>query len=231
MKFAKAFLLIIVSGMLLISTSASAQDITLKITIVEGSVLVKISPQTEWVDAKVDQALNAKDCIKTLDNGRVYLEFPDKSSISLKPKTEISVEDLLWEEASRKVGISLSSGDLKVIMKKAEGPSEFIVKTPNAICGAHGSTIFLGYLIDTTSVYSNDSDLDLTYSATGEMRQIGAGTPIGIGPNGFFQLGTPPDTLGFLPNLVAEPYTPAPGGEVVDIAAPEAIADSAASQI
>ena len=63
--------------------TAIAQDGVLKITEMSGKVLVKINPSNDWVDAKMGEALNPKDVIKTEADGKVMLEFPDKSSFKI----------------------------------------------------------------------------------------------------------------------------------------------------
>ncbi|MFA4981310.1 MAG: FecR domain-containing protein [Candidatus Omnitrophota bacterium] len=233
MKIFKTGVFVLAVFLAVFTTGAVAQEMALTVAAIEGQVLVKTGLDTEWADAKAGQALKANDSIKTLEDGKVFLEFPDKSSISLKPGTEILVETIIYEELSRKVGVKLSLGELKMIVNKADGPSEFLVKTPNAICGAHGSIVYMGFNGASTSVFSPDSILQLTNLLNNENFELGMGMPMGIGGNGFTPFGTPPDMSGFLEiPLVAEPYTPgdenAPG--TVDIAPPDAINDSAASQ-
>jgi len=50
----------------------------IKITGLEGKVLVKINPSSEWVAAKVGMLLKKSDEIKTLEDGKAHLIFSDK---------------------------------------------------------------------------------------------------------------------------------------------------------
>lgn len=115
-----------------------------KIMGVEGTVLVKISPSAEWAPAQIGQALQQNDSIKTDENSWVTLEFVDTSSISLKKKAELTISELSWEkDLARKVRVDMNSGELRAIIKKFNGTSEFKVKTPTGTCGARGTIFYI----------------------------------------------------------------------------------------
>ena len=135
--------LVIINAILfsfLFAMSAFAAEGIVKIAAVEGKALVRINPSTEWLEAKAGQLLNKKDAIKTQQDGRAFLEFPDKTSMTLKANTEIAIDELVWSDTARKVGINMSIGELKTMIQKVDKPSEFKIKTPTAICGAQGQS-------------------------------------------------------------------------------------------
>jgi hypothetical protein len=146
---------------------AVAPDVELKVAGFEGKVQVKTSPSTEWADATVGQALNPKDSIKTGDDGQTMLQFSDKSTVAMKPNTEITVEDLVWSDASRKASLNMSIGDIRVMLKKVSGPSDFKVKTPTAICGARGTIFYVMVTATQTRVFVTESSVDFTIPASG----------------------------------------------------------------
>jgi hypothetical protein len=71
---------------------AQEEQVVLKITGLEGKVLVKIQPSNEWVDAQVGMLLKKNDEIKTLADGKAHLMLNQKTGFLLKPNSEIRVE-------------------------------------------------------------------------------------------------------------------------------------------
>lgn len=96
MKTRLLFTIIVMATMALVSANnvfaADEQAVTLKITGIEGKVLVKILPSTEWVDATLGMLLKKDDEIKTLADGKAHLMLDEKISIFLKPNSELVVE-------------------------------------------------------------------------------------------------------------------------------------------
>lgn len=139
-----------------------ADAAALVISGIEGTVLVQVAPSTEWTNAAVGQAIKQQDVIKTGDDGQALLVFSDKSSIALKPKTEVSVDELVWTEVAKKAGLSMSAGALRAIVKKIDTPSDFKVKTPTAICGARGTVFYLVVTPSETRVFVTDGAVDFS---------------------------------------------------------------------
>lgn len=167
MKTTKLLLLAISLLLAFFTTTSFAQDSALKVAGFEGKVMVKIAPSTEWVDAVVDQALNPKDAVKTGENAQAMLQFSDKSSIALKPNTEIIVEELVWNDTARKAGLNVPIGELRTIIKKVNTPSDFKIKTPTAICGARGTVFYLIVTAAETKVFVTEGAVDFTNPVNG----------------------------------------------------------------
>lgn len=216
-----------------------AQDSVLKIAAVEGKVLVKAASAVEWSDAKAGQPLNQKDSVKTED-GKALLEFTDKSSVTLKPNTEITVDELVWDNTARKVNINLTAGQLKTILNKVDTPSEFKVKTPTAICGAVGTIFYVIVLPDGTGVYVEEGLIDFLNTLSGQSYTVYQGQRSDAGADGTI---TEPQTLsadevnqliadwGMMP--VAEPYSEPGGGSennANNVVAPEVREEGQASR-
>lgn len=239
MKILKVGALLFIFAIIVSTAASFAQEGVLKIGQVEGDVLVRIYPQTEWAAAKAGQVLNPKDGIKTLESSRAFLDLPNGGGLSLKPNTEILVEDLIWDAATRKIGLKMSAGDLKAIIKKVETPSEFTVKTPNAVCGAYGSIVYTRYRGNRTTGYSEDSMLRFSNAFSGRSLDIGAGLISYAGDDGSLTDPAQPLqdeindlTSGFLEGLVAEPYgEPIATDAATDVSPPDPIQDGQASRI
>lgn len=150
-----------------VAPKVAGEDVALKVAGIEGKVSVKISPSTEWADAVVGQALNAQDAVKTNDNSQARLEFSDKSSVAMKPNTEISIEELVWTESARRAGLNMRVGELKAMIRSANGPSDFKVKTPTAICGARGTIFYVLTTESETRVFVTDGSVDFTNPESG----------------------------------------------------------------
>src|SRR3989338_1801153 len=185
----------------------------LKVVELKGGVLVKTYPSTDWAAAAAGQVLNPKDSIKTQETGGVVLEFPDKSSMTLKQDSELSVEDLLWTPAEQKVNLSLSTGQLRTILQKLGPKSEFKVKTPSAVCGARGSIFYIIVIGMLTRLFVEDGLMEFINTMSGESQDVGAGMSSNTSDDGTV---SPPAetsdddkntfTTGWDEGLVAEPY-------------------------
>ena len=160
MKTIKFIAFFILFFFLLSQTMTFAQESVLRVTGTSGTVLIKIYPSTEWKDATAGQELNQRDELKTGLDSKVALEFPDRSGITLKSNSEISIEELVWDNMAHKVGINMNSGELRTIIKKVNTPSEFKVKTPTAICGARGTIFYLRVLAYITSLFAVEGYVD-----------------------------------------------------------------------
>lgn len=123
----------------LFAMSAFAADSALKVAGKVGKVLVRAAGTAEFVDANVGGPLNPEDLIRTGDDGKALLAFPNGSSFTLKPNTEILIEELVWNDAAKKVGVKMTVGQMKTLINKLDTLSEFKVTTPSAICGARGT--------------------------------------------------------------------------------------------
>jgi len=158
--------IVAIAGMLIVATSFAA-DGGLKIAGLSGKVLVKIAPSTEWVAATADTVLKPSDAIKTEENSAALLEFSDKSTVALKQKTEVLIEELAWTDASRKAGLKMSIGELRAILKKTGTDADFKVKTPTAICGARGTIFYVMTTGTETRVFVTEGSVDFTNPESG----------------------------------------------------------------
>lgn len=146
----------------LCAVSGFAADSPLSVAGFEGTVQVKIAPSTEWTDAVVGQILGKNDAVKTGADGMTMLRFADKSTVALKANTEVTIEDLVWDETTRKAGLAMPMGEMRVILKKLDGKSEFKVRTPTAICGARGTVFYIMTTGVETRVFVTENSVDFT---------------------------------------------------------------------
>ncbi|MDD5136113.1 MAG: FecR family protein [Candidatus Omnitrophica bacterium] len=212
----------------------AAQETALKVAAINGKTLVKIYPATTWTDLTLGQVVHLKDTIKTdlcdlhskgekfVDEkgnvcklcGSVTLELPDKSSVSLKPGSEMTIDELVMDNAARKLKVNLSKGDLRMIITKVNTPSDFSVKTPNAVYGATGTTFYVNVTATGTSVYVADGSIVVVNPITGATYTVVAGSVMTFNPDGTV-VGPAPATdidvsnwTAYYADPIAEPYTP-----------------------
>lgn len=94
------------AGMLIASSLLAAEEqlATVTITGLEGTVLVKIQPSTEWIAAKVGQVLQKGDGIKTLSDGKAHLKLSGNIGFLMQPNSEFIIETPLIAEPYSEAG-------------------------------------------------------------------------------------------------------------------------------
>jgi len=239
----KVLILIAVMFCAFFATTCFAEEAILKVAEKSGNVLVKVYPSADWTEAAVGQALKPQDSVKTGEKSNAILAFPDKSSFSLKPMTEITVEELIWDNKEKKATVDMDEGELRAIIKKLNTPSEFKVKTPTAICGARGTIFYVTATLTETMVYVSEGTVEFTGAISGESYNVVEGMAAVSSADG--SVSEPQEapaeekaavTSGYDTGLVAEPYTeperPAPGAAAAEeVAAPEVTQENTASRI
>lgn len=182
-----------------------AEDAGLKVTAKNGKVFVKSASSGKLTELNLGQMVYSKDVIKTdlCDPhskeqktlisasgqvcpvcGAVTLELPDKSSISLKPDSEVTIDELVISSAARKLKVTMTIGELRTIITKVNTPSEFVVNTPAAICGATGTIFYTKSTAAGTSVYVQDGALNCIDPTDGTIYTVLAGMMITFNADG-----------------------------------------------
>ena len=212
----KLFLVSLLSLCLVFAAgAASAEEGIITLTEMTGKVMVKVHPSMEWTEAKVGQIIHKKDFVKTDTDGKTMLEFPNKTSVTLKPKTEISVDELIWDNTTRKVNLNMTSGELKTVLNKVDTPSEFKIKTPTAICGARGTVFYVVVFADGTGVYVEQGLVEFLNTVSGQSYTVYEGMNSNTHTDGTISQPQPlskEEVTKIIADYdmkpVAEPYTP-----------------------
>jgi len=232
--------LIAVVVVALFAVNAFAQDSALKVIEKAGQVLVKAAGTTEFVEVDIGQSLNPRDVIKTGDIGQARLEFPGRSGFTLKPNTEITIDELVWSNVAKKVGVSMKVGKMKTLINQLDSPSEFTVKTPSAICGARGTIWFTEVSLTGETVILNTENStsfgnlngSTTYAVTQGNTSSASSNGTITPPTGAPQSLIAGMTSGYTVGLIAEPYSEPTGGAnrgSYDFEAPEITLEETAS--
>lgn len=216
-------------------TSFAVEDTALTITAKNGKVLINVYPAKTWIEASLGQKVHPKDAIKTeycnihsedkkfVDDkgkmceacGAATLELPDKSSISVKPGTEMTIDEIILTSAARSLKVKMAKGELRMVVTKVSTPSTFSVKTPTAVYGATGTIYYVKSNPDgSTSVYVADGSITVVNPIDGQTYTVTAGAMMTFNANGTFSGPAPASDIdvstwtAHYTAAVVEPYTP-----------------------
>ncbi len=135
-------LLMVCAVLLTCATAANAAAVG-RLTLVEGRVDLLKDGNLPAIAVKVDDAVGARDVIRTKSMSRAQITFIDNSTLTISPESRIAVEEFEFNAAQNKRSAVLKifrGLALAVVNKiiKAEEP-DFVVKTHTAIVGVRGT--------------------------------------------------------------------------------------------
>ena len=114
-----------------------AADRDAKIIYLKGQVKLQRAKDARWITAKEGMVINEGDRIKTFkfSAAEVVLDKDAKNVIKIEQKSEF----LLEETAANKH--KLFKGKVFALLESLEPGSDFVIRTPTAVCGVTGSGI------------------------------------------------------------------------------------------
>ena len=134
------------------TTSAPAGSSKATIGSVRGDVSIT-HPDGSSVDPSGGEQLREGDEISTGPDSGVTLQFPDGSTLTVRPMTQISVRSLITQKGSVKVEMNLEFGKLAAKVNKAQTATpDYSVKTPSATASVRGTRFTVAYTSGTSSV-------------------------------------------------------------------------------
>lgn len=145
-KFFTAFLFILIAGLLILPSAASAA--IGKISSFKGEVLVQTGDTVARVTA-TGHPVNTGDMLLT-KNGEAQVTFTDSGILSVKPYSQVMIQERKEEsgilffkrtDMARRVTVYLG----KIWFKSGLSKNKNYLQTPNAVCGLRGSDGDLGY--------------------------------------------------------------------------------------
>jgi len=131
---AAAMLIIVIIGGILIwdgPTDSSSAEIAQA----QGTVEVQPAGSESWVPASGEVSLQDGSTVRTGDDSRVVLSFPDDSKVLLAPDTELSIlrMNALPNGSTRVIVLRQTSGSTHNIVQNTSSPaSRYEVQTPSA---------------------------------------------------------------------------------------------------
>lgn len=145
MKSAPLFILLVAVCICIFATGVAAEEFVGLVKSVEGKAVVTRSGETKDVVAGMD--IKMGDVLKTGGDGSVGLIFSDDTIISMGPRTELAIEDYLFEPVEGKLAfiarilrgtVSYLSGQIAKL-----SPESVKLLTPAATIGVRGTHVLI----------------------------------------------------------------------------------------
>ena len=139
-----------------------------RFTMVTGKVDLLKHGKLPAIPAKVQDAVEPGDIIRTKSKSKAQLQMIDDSIIRLAPESRLAIADYQYKAApeERRAVLRFFRGLMQATVKriiKTEEP-DFIIETHTAIVGVRGSNPFLLLMPAFTSVYLPEGLLDVSSS-------------------------------------------------------------------
>jgi hypothetical protein len=135
---------------------ASAEEVG-SFTRVEQRVDYQKGETAPATPAKEKGPVEVRDVIRTYDLSRAQVQFRDKSTIIISPKSKVAIENYMFDPAKfdRSAKLSLAQGVMNVVVPAMQkGESAFIIKTSTAILGVRGTEFIVTSGTNFTAVYA-----------------------------------------------------------------------------
>ena len=132
--------------LLLVGTAiVFAQDPGASIRDMTGTVELKASGSANWVPAKAGDRIEKATIISTGFKSMATLAI-GSTTLTVRPLTRLSLEELLNQDGAETINIALSSGRVRADVKPPAGSrAEFTVRTPPATASVRGTIFDLDY--------------------------------------------------------------------------------------
>lgn len=127
-------------------------------------------------------------------DGRAQLMFPDTTTVSIAPSTEIALSEFVDTPNEENIVINMATGTARFITGEVSRrkPSAMTVNTPQVVVGIRGTMVTIMVIGDTTKIYLTETSglgVTVTNRKTGETRKmIRPGNMITVGPSGMIEL-------------------------------------------
>jgi hypothetical protein len=127
---------------------ASAQAPVAMLKTVTGKVEIK-APGKDWMPAKAGTAITKDTAISTGFKSVAIVTLGD-STLTVKPLTRLTLQEIVQQEGSEKVKLYLLAGRVRAEVKPpAGGKTDFSVKSPTATASVRGTQFtFNGWNLD-----------------------------------------------------------------------------------
>lgn len=136
----KVFFLIVFS--LLFSYLCFADNAQLTLISLKGDVEVSLAGG-DWQKAKVDQALNSADKIRT-QNGTAEIRFADGSTVKLRENTSLDLVQIKSSSDTQNSMFKLLMGNIKAKVTKLKEGASFEVHSTKVIAAVKGTEFVMG---------------------------------------------------------------------------------------
>jgi hypothetical protein len=170
-RIAAALALVLAAGAL------AAEEQTAVFSEVNGKVEYQ-SPGKDWKPAKLGDSLGAGTIVSTGFKSTALLKL-GATTISVKPITRLTLEELIKTEGGTQTKLYLLAGRVKADVPKQAGQTiDFKVKSPNATASVRGTSFEfdgVNLIVDRGSVQLQTPTLQFRYVSAGQFSNVTAG--------------------------------------------------------
>ena len=154
-----------------------ATQMTGVITFVSGEVRLYKKGNMGWEDANVEDVVSEGYKVQTGDDGNVEIRLSNGNSIFLQVNTELAVANLKYDPKTGEYQNTFESnnGKLKAVIGRLSKASTFEVKTPTALCGVHGTVVYLNIEPSQTQAFYEGGGGTVTSTISGNTQVLQAG--------------------------------------------------------
>lgn len=144
---------------------------------IAGVVKIQPADSESWHAPIINEVLNVGDKVATESDGRIEISLDNGHILELKPNTQIILTILTVNPKTGDYENEFECGSGKVIAKlrKIEGKSSFMIKTPTATCGVRGTLMYVEVLPNLTKVFFEGGDGFITSLVSGITKIVNAG--------------------------------------------------------
>ncbi len=119
-----------------VNTATTPREV--KLEVISGPVLVLAPGSADWKLARAGAGIGEGIAVRTPENARAFLTFPDGSTLLLYPASEIVLRQARtgrWRAELQRTTVELRSGKIRVGVSGVEQPAErsFTVWTPGGV--------------------------------------------------------------------------------------------------
>jgi len=189
------------------------------ISSLSGEVKVRKVKGLFWQDAKPDQEILTGDQIKTGPKGRAKIEIENGNIIYLKPNSLIVIEELSRNDFTSKYTniFSANKAKLKAEVNAKADIDTFEIRTPTAVAGVRGTTLYLNIAPRLTDLYVEGGGALLTNPVSGQRQDVPPGMASSADASGSVSAAGPPSAEQKKDAAESwEPAAEAPAGETGD---------------
>jgi len=193
-----------------------AQNQTAVIKEITGAVELKTSGSSEWTPAKTGDAIEKKTIVSTSFRSTAVLTVGN-STITVRPLTRLSLEELIILNQSETVNVNLNTGRVRVEVKPPAGTrADFTVQSPTTTASVRGTE----FEMDTASIQVLEGKVSFAsvegpavrpvVVSAGEESRVETSTGAIITPK------AAEDAVRTLPSLPGQSEVPAPASVLFD---------------
>lgn len=177
----------------------TAAELTATITEIAGKVECKL-PQQEWQTAKIGDVLPAGSLISTGFKSTAILKT-ESATLTVKPVTRLSLEDLVKSEGTTKTQMFLMAGRVKAeVTPKTGEKANFRIKSPTATASVRGT----GFEFDGQNLFVDHGAVQFeAESGVGVAQVVAAGELSSVTRAGSVSMPVPVATGGLSANALA----------------------------